>query len=129
MVTPEYLDKISNELFEKHSLAALVICIQAGDELDFHYNGDSCGISWTKGNEKVILTTNKNNNVQEFDNVLDLVILGNIEGKRFMDEWDDIVLDFMSQYLVFRECNFSTFLFPSFKYNFYFQVNESLLNK
>lgn len=92
MITPQYLDKISNELFEKHSLAALVICIEAGRELDFNYKNILYGITWIKGNEKVILIDTKSNETQEFKNIIDLVINGIIDNKRFIDIWEDVFL-------------------------------------
>ena len=92
MITPKYLDKISNELFDKHSLAALVICIEAGSELDFNYKNILYGISWTKGNKQVILINTQSNEIQEFKNTNDLVLNGIIDNKNFIDVWDEIAL-------------------------------------
>ncbi|MDD2496103.1 MAG: hypothetical protein PHE29_13030 [Tissierellia bacterium] len=91
MLTPQYLDKISNELFEKHSLAALVILIDAGDELDIYYNNILYGITWLNG--ILQLSSTKIEEIQTFKNTTDLVINGTIENRPFIDIWDEIVLN------------------------------------
>ena len=93
MKTPQYLDKISDELFNKHSLEALVILIDSGDELDFHYKNISYGINWYQN--RLELSSSKSEKVQTFKNTTDLIINGIIDEKRFMDIWDEIVLDFL----------------------------------
>lgn len=88
-----YYDKVGNELFDKHSLAALIILISIGDELDFHYKNISYGISWL--NEKVLLSSPEEEKDQKFDNIKDLILYSTIGGNPFIDAWDDLILDFL----------------------------------
>ena len=93
MLTPQYLDKITEELFEKHSLAALVILIDAGDELNIYYNNIPYGITWLNG--ILQLSSTKIEVVQTFKNTTDLVINGTIENIPFIDIWNKLILGHM----------------------------------
>ena len=87
------LDKISNELFNKHSLAALILTIKVGDELDFHYGDEAYSITWLK--EELLLSSPEIEGVQKFKNCEELIINGIIDGKKFIDVWDKIILDYL----------------------------------
>ena len=89
----KYHDKIADELFDKYSLAALVILINIGDELEFHYKDIPYSITWL--NNKVFLSSPKVELGQTYENITELIINGTIDGKKFIDVWDELVLDFL----------------------------------
>ena len=86
----EYCKKIADELFDKHSLAALVILINIGDELEFHYKDIPYSITWL--NNKVFLSSPKVELGQTYDKITELIIHGTIDGKKIIDVWDELVL-------------------------------------
>lgn len=64
-------DNITNELFQHHSLAALIYLINAGRELEFSYKSVKCFISKSGSNKTVSLWISEDE--QAYDNIDDLI--------------------------------------------------------
>ena len=64
-------DNITNELFQHHSLAALIYLINAGRELEFSYNDVKCFISKSGSTRTVSLWISEYE--QAYDNIEDLI--------------------------------------------------------
>lgn len=64
-------DNITNELFQHHSLAALIYLINAGRELEFSYNDVKCFISKSGSTRTVSLWISEDE--QAYDNIEDLI--------------------------------------------------------
>lgn len=94
-MTSEYSKKLYNrlddELLDKHSLAALIVYINIGFELEFHYKNISYCIA--KLDKKVSLSSLDIDESQKFEDITDLIIHATIDGKVFIDIWDDLILD------------------------------------
>ena len=82
-------DSICAELWEKHSLSALLFLLNTGRELNFIYEGKQCGIF--RHEKRWILSGEPVGN-QEFDTALELISYSNFNGKEFFEVWDNIEL-------------------------------------
>lgn len=72
-------ENITNELFQHHSLAALIYLINAGRELEFSYKGVKCFISKSGSNKTVSLWVSAVE--QAYDSIEDLIenaVIGNL---------------------------------------------------
>lgn len=86
-------DIIVMELFENHSLASLIILIDIGFELEFHYKDIPYSI--TVLNDKRFLSSPERKESQLFDNIIELIMNGTIDGRSFLEIWDELQLDFI----------------------------------
>lgn len=88
----ELMDKMENELYNSHSLAALIVLINMGRELDFEYNEYSGSITHTKDDKYQLAD---NTRFELFDSVEELIVGGKIYGKEFLTIWNDIKLGYL----------------------------------
>ena len=86
-------DLLVNELFNKKSLAALIVLIDFGRELEFKMNGKEYFISCNGSKNYVSLWENKNE--QRFDSVLELIENATIENMRFLTAWEQVELEYL----------------------------------
>lgn len=93
METAKYYDIIAEELFNKHSLAALVILITSGRELDFRFKGELYSITWIGNSVK--LENAKSGEKQIFSDVIDIPTKGTINNFNFMEVWDEVELGYL----------------------------------
>jgi len=89
----DYCDFVANELFEKHSLSALVVCISMGRELSFQYEDWPCSITWLNG--ELILYNGVTEERQVFEDMTTLVIHGKLGEGYFLEEWDKVKMEFL----------------------------------
>lgn len=89
-ISSKYYKRLSNELFEKHSLAALIILLNIGFELEFCYKDIPYSI--TQLDDALFLSSPKINETQTFGKMEQLVIKATIDNQEFIEIWDEIVL-------------------------------------
>lgn len=84
----ELHDMMSEELFNKKSLGALIFLIDAGREFEFIYNNEEGFISCNESKEYVSLWFRKIE--QSFESMEMLVENATMNGKRFIEIWTEI---------------------------------------
>lgn len=88
-----FYDLITDELFDKKSLAALVYLIECGRELEFKYNGKEYFISKSKAKEHVSLWGEGKE--QSFSHTDELIANAVIDEKSFHSVWNDLTLTYL----------------------------------
>ncbi|MEG0325802.1 MAG: hypothetical protein RR618_04670 [Cellulosilyticaceae bacterium] len=83
-------DLIVNELFDKHSLSALVYAINAGRELEFIYNGIEYFLS--KSGSKKVVSIWTGEVEQSFESMESLIFNATLDGEKFIKVWDNLKL-------------------------------------
>lgn len=86
----ELHDLITDELYKKKSLAAMMWLITQGRELEASYDGQSFFISCSGSSKNVSIWIEKEET--PFETIEELVELGEIRGYRIIDVWDKIEL-------------------------------------
>lgn len=86
-------DFITNELFEKKSLAALIFLIDRGRELEFNLNRNKYFISRDSSEKYVSLWANKNE--QSFDSICELIENASLENMCFLAAWEQAELEYL----------------------------------
>jgi len=80
-------DMIRNELWEKHSISALLYLLNGGRELEFVFSKRTGSITWIE--KKIYLYVEEMDN-QIFDTPWDMISKGKIDGKSFFELWNEI---------------------------------------
>lgn len=87
----ELHDMITDELFDKKSISALLWLISQGRELEATYQNESIFISADKSKNKVSIWINRQES--SFATMEELLQFTEIEGHKLIDVWDEIHLD------------------------------------
>ena len=89
----DYCDFVANELVEKHSLSALVVCISMGGELNFCYENMQWSITWLES--KLKLENAVTGEKQLFEDMTTLVTEGKLGKGYFLENWDKVTIEFL----------------------------------
>jgi len=92
METKNLYDMIRDELWEKHSISALLFLLDGGRELNFLYKEKPYGIF--RDNKKWFLS-GENINEQQFDDAWSLLNNGVIEEKYIFELWNHIEIQIL----------------------------------
>lgn len=89
-ISKKYYERLDKELFEDHSIAALIILLNIGFELEFYYK--EIPYSITKLNGNLFLSSPEKEETQSFNEMDMLVTNAIIDGQIFIEIWDEIIL-------------------------------------
>lgn len=89
-VEKDLYEMIRTELWDKHSISALVFMLDTGREINFSFKELKGGAFRNEG--KWLLTL-ENQDTQEFKTSWSLLNSGTIQGKKFFDVWSEIELE------------------------------------
>lgn len=83
-------DLIVDELFDKHSIAALIYTINVGRELEFTYKDTECFLA--KSNSKRVVSLWVGKEEQAFESIELLISNATLGGEVFIKVWSEVKL-------------------------------------
>lgn len=86
MVDYTKMDQMEQELFEKHSLTALVYLIECGRELEFEVHGHTCFLSKYETSQNFSLWVDQKE--QSFSSMAALLKRGQVHNAGFVSVWE-----------------------------------------